>query len=107
MIRFTAPQIDLTVEGRDLSDFDVYVTIEQGNKKITKSGADLYIETETHGQVTDTNISFLLSQEETALFAENRNAEIQVNWIDDEGLRKATEIQTITIKRNLLNEVIE
>ena len=46
MIKYTTPTISLIVEGVDISDKDVYVTLEQGRHKLTKKNADLIITTE-------------------------------------------------------------
>ena len=105
MINYTTPTIDLTVKGIDLTPYDVYVTLEQVGKKLTKSGTDLEIETETVGQVTNTNISFELTQTESAMFSHKIGCDIQINYIKD-GVRKATETKTIDVMKNLLNEVI-
>lgn len=107
MINFTTPTITLTVEGVDISSQDVYVTLEQGKQELTKTGADLTISTQTEEGVTDTIIVFMLSQEESALFRVNAPVSIQVNWISASGIRAATEIRTIPVMRNLLDEVVE
>lgn len=106
MINFTTPTINLTVEGADISSMDVYVTLQQGAYELTKSGDDLTIQTETIGQVTNTNISFTLSQEESASFKPKYSVAVQVNWINENGIRSATEIKTIRVTPNLLDEVI-
>ena len=107
MIRYTTPTISLIVEGVDLTGQDVYVTLEQGSKELTKSGSDLTITTTTEDSVTDTNISFVLSQAESATFRFNLAVNVQVNWISASSVRAATEIKTISVMRNLLDEVIE
>ena len=107
VINFTTPTITLTVEGVDISSQDVYVTLEQGKQELTKTGADLTISTQTEEGVTDTIIVFMLSQEESALFRVNAPVSIQVNWISASGIRAATEIRTIPVMRNLLDEVVE
>ena len=106
MIRFTTPTISLVVEGVDISDKDIRVTLEQGNVELTKKGADLTVSTTTHSQVTDTNISFMLSQTESAAFKMNVGCSLQVNWITSGGIRQATEIKSVPVMRNLLDEVI-
>lgn len=107
MINYTTPTVHLIVEGVDITDKDVYVTLEQGCKELTKSGSDLIIEAETTDQEqTDTNITFVLSQEESARFDYNKNVSIQVNWIASNGVRAATEIKGIKVMKNLLGEVI-
>ena len=106
MINYTTPTITLTVEGVDISAFDVYVTLEQGKTELTKSDDDLTITTETVQQITNTIISFTLSQTESAKFDYSRYVNVQVNWLNN-GTRNATEIETIEVMRNLLDRVIE
>ena len=107
MINYTTPTISLVVEGVDITEKDVYVTLEQGRIELTKTGTDLIMEAEQVEQVTNTNITFTLTQTESALFNYNRNVAIQVNWISSAGVRDATEIKSIDVMRNLLDEVIE
>ena len=107
MINYTTPSISLVVESVDLTGNDVYVTLEQGSHELTKTGSDLIITTDTHGQQTDTEIVFTLSQTESASFNINKSVSVQVNWITSSGVRDATEIKTIGVMRNLLDEVIE
>lgn len=106
MITYTTPTITLTVEGIDLSSNDVYVSLEQGTHLVHKTGTDLVITTDTHGQVTDTIITLVLTQEETASFNVGKAVSVQVNYINSSGVRDATEVKTINVMRNLLNEVV-
>lgn len=102
MINYTTPTIQLIVEGVDITGKDAYVTLEQGCKELTKSGSDLTVSAED----ADTNITFVLTQEESAIFDPNKNVFIQVNWIASNGVRAATEIKAIGVMKNLLGEVI-
>lgn len=102
MIRYTNPPITLTVKGKDITDAEVYATIEQNDYRVTKSGADL--EMEAVGD--DTEIAFTLTQEESALFDASRLTKVQVNWIDGDGMRHATKMANIQVFDNLLDEVI-
>lgn len=107
MINYTTPTITLTVDGVDISsNYDVYATLEQGAKKITKNGADLTLTAETVGEFTHTTIEFELTQEESALFDYGRSCYAQVNWLDEHLKRAATDIKAIPVMRNLLDEVI-
>lgn len=103
MINYTTPTISLTVEGVDLTGQDIYVTIEQGSHELTKSGADLTVAYAD----PDTTIEFNLTQEESASFAYSRSAQVQVNWISQNGVRGATTIAQVSVLKNLLDEVIE
>ena len=102
MIRYTTPTITLIVEGVELGSEDIYVTLKQGAVELTKSGADLTVSADE-----DTTITFGLSQEESAEFKENLSVAVQVNWITASGVRAATQIQSISVFKNLLDEVIE
>ena len=106
MINYTTPSISLVVESVDLTGQDVYVSLEQGNHELTKTGDSLIITTDTHGGQTDTESVFTLSQMESASFNFGKSVSIQVNWINASGVRDATEIKTIGVMRNLLDEVI-
>lgn len=107
MINYTTPTISLTVEGVDLSGMDVYVSLEQGQKELTKTGDSLIIEPIIGDETTDTSIVFTLTQEESASFDFGKSVSVQVNFINSSGARDATEIKTIGVMRNLLDEVIE
>lgn len=102
MIRYTTPAIPLLVEDKDLTGQDVYVSIEQGKIKLTKTGTDLVMTVTEEG----TQIIFTLSQTESAMFDYGKPVSIQVNFINSFGVRDATESKSISVMRNLLDEVI-
>ena len=106
MINYTTPTITLTVVGVDLSEQEVYVSLEQNSVELTKTGNDLMITTETVQQVTTSTITFVLTQAESAAFAYAKPVNVQVNWIDALGIRDATDIQSIPVMRNILDEVL-
>lgn len=106
MINYTTPTISLTVEGVDLSGMDVYVSLEQGQKELTKTGGSLIIEPIIGTGTTDTSIVFALTQEESASFDFGKSVSVQVNFINASGVRDATEIKAVPVMRNLLDEVI-
>lgn len=106
MINYTTPTLSLTVEGVDLSGMDTYVSLEQGQKELTKTGENLTIEPIVGEETTDTKIAFTLTQEESAMFNFGKSVSLQVNFINASGVRDATEIKTIPVMRNLLDEVI-
>jgi len=81
---------------------NVYVTFAKTNYTVvlTKTGDDLTI--------TNNTISVFLSQEETMKF-QTDSILLQVNWTYDDGgiaKRACTEIVSVPVKRNLLNEVV-
>ena len=105
MIRYTTPILPLEVEGVDLTtNEDVYVTLKQNDVELTKKGNDLTILYDAETDIS--TITFTLSQEETAAFNINRAVDTQVNFINNAGVRDATDIATIPVMRNLLDKVI-
>ena len=101
-IRGTTPDYILEIEDVDLSGQTVYVTIAQGNRKITKTGDTLDIVVAEGGST----ISFRLSQEETLGLNEG-DASVQVKFIDATGTAEGTDIGTIKINKALLEKVID
>lgn len=102
MIRGTTPDYVLTLDGVDLSNKTVYVTIAQGNKKLTLTGEQLSVTVTADGS----EIAFTLSQEDTLKLSIGE-ATVQVRFIDETGHAEATEIVSLTVKRVLLERVIE
>lgn len=100
MIRATTPTFTLTVgdQSIDLSQAsNVYVTVTQGARKVTKTGADLTID----GNV----VQCTLSQTESLYFKPGSTADIQVNWIYGT-VRAATEVISVPVGNQLLPEVL-
>lgn len=102
MIRGTTPDYILTIDGYDLSDKTVFVTISQNGQKLTKTNSELSIATDESGST----IAFVLSQRDT-LRLKVGSAEVQVRFIDADGTAWATEIATLTVSKVLLERVIE
>lgn len=103
MRKYTTPTITLRISGIDLTgEYTVYVSIEQDDIEVLKTGDDLSVEYTDDKSV----IQLYLTQEETAKFKEDELAYCQVNIVDGTGKRYATDIRQIKIKRNLLDEVI-
>ena len=99
--RATTPTFTLTFDeqGLDLTQAEnVYVTFSSGGKKVTKTGEDLIVTTNT--------ISVFLSQADTL---EWRDGEvlIQANWTSSDGqYRASSNIVRCEISGQLLNEVV-
>lgn len=102
MIRGTTPDYVLTLDGVDLSDQTVYVTIAQGNKKLTLAGDRLSITATVDGS----EIAFTLTQEDT-LGLTVGGATVQVRFIDKNGHAEATDIASLIVRQVLLEDVIE
>ena len=100
MIRATTPTYILTLPESaevDLTEMtEVHFTLVQYRTEIDK------IVTPTDSKTVEVT----LTQEET-LNLKDGAAEIQLNWIDANGKRGATYVQTIRVDKQLLNEVLE
>ena len=99
MTRFTTPVLPLDVY-QDLTGMRVFATVSQGKEKVTKEIDSFEV---TAGV---TRIYMPLTQEDTAKFSSVAGVQIQVNWIDSNEIRSATEIKQIISFDNLLDEVI-
>ena len=106
MVRGTTPHFILTIEGADLTDQTVYVTVRQRQTEITRSGEDLTVTADTSGTAPVSTVEVLLSQEDTLALREG-TAEVQVRFIDGDGVAEATETATLVVDRILLDGVIE
>ncbi len=100
MRRYTTPTLPVFVQGIDLTEFDVYVTLAQRTHVKTVNADDM-----EYNEEGNTRINVDLSQFETAEFREGA-IKLQVNWVDTEGKRYATNEATIQMCGNLLEEVI-
>jgi len=106
MVRATTPTLTLTIndETVDLTAArNVYVTLEQNNTTLTKTGEELDVDARV--------VKVWLSQTESLALTEGQPLNIQINWtyLDTDGVtvkRAATNVAKITITRQLLDEVI-
>lgn len=102
VIRFTTPTLLLEVDG-DLSDMDVYVSLESKDYN-----ADIPIDPEdiSVDDAGKTTIHLDLTQEMTGTMPAGSLVKMQINWISSMGVREATSIKTMSITENLYGEVI-
>ena len=101
MIRYTTPTIQIRVKGIDLTEgYRVLVTLRSLGTDITVDGPPMTLDG------TDTLIEVQLSQEQTAQLYESTPVHVQVNWVDREGMRNATERATLDVAGNLLDKVV-
>ena len=99
--QFTTPTFMLTFteEALDLTQaYNVYVTFQSGNYKLTKTGEDLVI-----GEKT---IGVHLTQQETGNFTVG-NISIQANWTTQMGDRSASEVSKYKVTEQLLRSVVK
>ena len=77
---------------------NVYFTMMQLMRKITKSGTALTVDPHS--------VSVYLDQSETVGFSPSFPVELQLNWTYEDGSRGMTKIVTVTVDRNLVPEVL-
>lgn len=96
MIRYTTPVIPIQVEGADLSSYDsIHVTFEQTGVKIDKINPAIQNDT----------LLVSLTQEESGMLRRQQLCKVMVNaWKD--GRRFGSEIMTLNVQENLLDEVM-
>ena len=97
----TTPTYTLTISGYDLTDKTVFVTVKSHGKMITLTGDRLSIGYDSGASA----IAFMLTQEETLALGLGQG-EVQVRFIDAQGIAKATDIKPIAIERVLQPGVI-
>lgn len=100
MIRGTTPTFTLTINDTvDLTEAaNVYVTFHSRQGDLTKTGDDL--------EISANVVNVYLTQEETLSFVVGR-CELQINWTYNDGSRACTNIVTVDVGANLINEVLE
>lgn len=106
MIRATTPTFTLTVKSTtlDLSEADnIYVTLAQGKKEITKTGEDVEL-------TVPRTVSVWLTQEESLGLSEGC-IDVQLNWTytdaNQNTRRAATVPKRIAVTTQLLKRVVE
>ena len=98
--RFTTPTLALSVTGADLTGCAAWLTLAQGAQNITIRLDSLEDWAATAEGATAT---VTLTQAQTATFVPDEPVECQVNVVDANGYRFASDIATRTFGRNLLN----
>lgn len=97
----TTPTLTLTFTDEDLdltTASNVYVTLKQNDSIVSKSGTSV--------TVSPKQIVTVLSQSDTIQFSEGF-ADIQANWVYQNGKRACSNVQSIKMSRQLLKAVIE
>lgn len=99
MVQYTTPTFILTLPNTvDLSLVqNLYFTLTQGKTELQKAGDSLVVEGQT--------VSVYLSQDETKLFNSGK-ASLQLNWTYANGARACSNIVSVDVGRNLLDEVV-
>ena len=97
----TTPTYTLTVDGYDLTDKTVFVTVRGRSRQITKTGDALSI---AYSEGAST-IAFELTQEDTFALGLGA-AEVQVRFVDVDGTARATDIAALDVLPVLMPGVI-
>lgn len=93
MRRYTTPTIPITFRGADLTHCRVWVTIKQDRLHcVTKDITDIKYQSDPDDK-TEWEFIVRLTQEESARFKETRPTSVQINIIDQNGFRGATQIE--------------
>lgn len=102
MYQGTTPALTLIVEGADLTDKTVFVTIRCGNYSLTKTGGDVAV-SYADGNST---VVIRLTQEETLKMYKSE-ASVQIRFIDENGHADATNKAKFEVQESLYSAVIE
>ena len=103
MRRGTTPDYELRISGYDLTGQTMFVTLSQYANKLTLTGERLNVTYDSAANTT--SIIFSLTQYETLTF-KSGNVEVQVRFIDADGVAQATEIKLLPVLPILFEEVI-
>lgn len=106
MRAYTDVELTFTVEGLDLTEINnPYLTFTQ---KIERPMYKDIVNSVTVSNITIIDaghFSAILTQEQSSIFVEGEG-EVQLNYFNSDGLRKATEISKFDVGEQLLNRVI-
>lgn len=103
MRRGTTPDYCLYIQGYDLTSCAVFVTLAQGEQKLTLTGSKLNVE---YDDIENRSIvRFSLTQQNT-LDLKCGNVQIQIRFVDINGNAQASNIEFIEVKPVLNEEVI-
>ena len=99
MRRWTTPTQRIVIHDVDLSNCDIYLTVNQGKNSVTFKSP--IVSTSD----ADTILEFDLTQKDTSGFSVG-TATIQINWVTPNNKRFATDTATIKITKNLLEREV-
>lgn len=103
MVRYTTPTFTLTLKNVNLTGYQIYVSIQQGSTIITLDYENISLNIVNGNSV----LTFELTQEESSKFDYHNKANVQVNAINSDNHRVATDIMEIDILKNLIDKEIE
>lgn len=98
MRRYCDVPVTITVTGYDCTAMsDIHVTFRQGDTMVDVTNV-------TVG--SSSSLSLVLTQQETQRFVDGMGCFVQLNYIDTNGLRKASDIVTLGVDDNLLRRIL-
>ena len=101
MIRGTMPTFTITINGIELSEMHaIHVTFKSDSTILDLTESD-------NMEINENTISIWLTQEQSLSLKETAQTSLQVNGLTVDNKRWASNIATIVVKRQLLDEVIE
>lgn len=106
----TTPLLTVTVDGEAIQDATVYVTIDMGDRHLTKSNynddSEMWLEAVYKGSVqSGTRVTVQYSQAETLILRPG-NARIEVGWVFEDGSADKSNIGRLKIPRTLIGHVM-
>lgn len=103
MYQGTTPALVLRVKDKDLTEATIFASISTGKTNVfTKTGSDLTVTTDDG----DTLVVMTLTQNET-LKLNTGDAEVQIRYIDGDGLAWATTKAKVRVKDVIYRNIIE
>lgn len=102
MIAWTTPTFPILIKGIETSnEYDVYITISQGPRKVT-------LQPSTVVQTSDgVQVEVTLAQVQSGIFKPGREALVQANVVDSSGYRAASNLVPVMVGLNLIEEVLQ
>ena len=102
---FTTPLYRVHVRGADLTGLDLLLTLRQGWRVIELTDGDFgYVDIDP--EKMEATLAFNLTQEQTAGFVVGWPVEAQLNVIDAQGCRAATNLGYTVFEEQLHREVM-
>lgn len=106
MQRYTTCTVTCKVKNIDLSDgFYFLVILAQGGTRLELESTDDAVR--AYGTSYGSVVAAELTQDQTAQFTENREIEVQIQHVDEDGKAGQTNIGKLMVERSLANRSIE
>lgn len=100
MIQWTTPTHVHTVEGIDLTGYDVYVSYKQNRSELSVPADSV-----TYDGSRST-VTVALSQRQTGMFKAG-SVKVQINWVTYDGKRDAVRVKSVDVDENLMTKEVK